>query len=464
MGDKTNISQSFEQEDSFKDHYMQSGETSALSSATPKREPIIPTVSISYGEEEGGLIDKFKAFKAARKADLAKYGKIFTGKTAFQEHAKVGDGFDKKDPTDDVSQEHVPDYSGVEIPAQKPIKEEMSMFALVKSRNATGASHLSFLNMTQEMIDSKREAIIGHHKNDDDYDEIIQVLSSIKESLSMGIMGSDDKMYKEFVGTILEDYDRADKTLEEYIKKKKDAKTPSGKERLASVKVYKRLLKIDKNVFSTIANNTSFEEASEMSSYNDLIYKKGHKQVKEAVQEKTQEAEESQQSTHEEKQTKKLSLFPGGKSVALGRDGFERYKKRSGKGDKLYSDLVSFFASDPIKDEDGKSMDAKISVDLFFAAFYESNIYDYVAPFDRRQNASETFSTGMLEAVKKLILSSKAANKYEYCKRACAFITGSSENTQIFANMMRFIKSGETTDPQFDGDDDGDDDKSETET
>ncbi len=37
MGDKTNISQSFEQEDSFKDHYMQSGETSALSSATPKR-------------------------------------------------------------------------------------------------------------------------------------------------------------------------------------------------------------------------------------------------------------------------------------------------------------------------------------------------------------------------------------------------------------------------------------------
>jgi hypothetical protein len=455
MGDKVNESQSFVQEDSFKDNYMQSGNTSALSSGTSKAKPIIPKVTIPYGEEEGGLKEKFKAFKEARKADFANYKGIFTGKSSFQSHARAGEKFGEEDQQE--SQEHVPDYSGVEIPAQKPVKEEMSMFALVKSGNTTGASHLSFLNMTQEMIDSKREAIIGHHKNDDDYEKIIQVLSSMKELLAMEILGSDDKMYKEFVGKILDHYVRTDKTLDEYIQKKQGAKTPSGMERLASVKVYKRLLNIDKDVFSTIANNTSFEEASKMSSYNDLIYKKGHKKVDEDVEKKAEVTEESQKATPEEEKAKELSLFPSGKSVALGRDGFERYKNRSGKGDKLYNDLVSFFTSDPIKDENDKPMDAKVAVDLFFAAFYELNLYDYVAPFDRRQNASESFSPGMLEAVKKLILSSKAANRYEYCKRACAFITGSSENTQIFANMMRYLKSGETTDPQFDGDDDDDD-------
>ena len=91
MGDKVNESQSFVQEDSFKDNYMQSGNTSALSSGTSKAKTIIPKVKIPYGEEEGGLKEKFKALKKGLKADAENYDDIFSRRSAFQKHAKIAE-------------------------------------------------------------------------------------------------------------------------------------------------------------------------------------------------------------------------------------------------------------------------------------------------------------------------------------------------------------------------------------
>lgn len=493
MGDKVNESQSFVQEDSFKDNYMQSGDISTLSSRAQKGKPPIPKVTIPYGEEEGGLKSFFERMRGKGKEES-----VSDAEEPKWESNPLYEGDEEDDntfvnplykpPTDEELEEeeeekrrkeeyekrkysykHEADLSSVEIPAmvgelkdsKEPPKGEMSMFALVRANNDLAAMHLAFMNYSQEVIHNKREAIIGHHSNDGDYKRVIEAVQLLNSYLDSPVMSDTDEGYKGGLASVLKAYGSTKEVLNEYLEKKEKAKTPSGRQRLALVRNFSRILDIDKNNLGAIADKISLEDAKKMSNYNDIIYQGSQLLMKPSASKSEEPSEEKDKTIAEteDKQEESKAKFPGEDSIETAKVFFEEYSKRAGSvAAKFHDTLFGFFSASPIVYENGRELKGDDAFFMFLAAFCEINIFNYVAPFKIKQKATAKIDPDTLETYKKLISSSKAAETYEFVKIACSFIAGNNEYATIFSNMMRFFKAGENDDYAF-GDDDDDEDK-----
>ena len=410
MGDKVNDSQSFQQEDSFKDNYMQSGNTSALSSNTSKIKPIIPTVTIPYGEEEGGLRDKFKQFKENRKADFDRYKGVFTGHSDFQGHAKSGEGFDPE--TEEKEAGPVKGRAMNEDDLSKFDDEpaEASIFAMVASGNSVGLSHQAFLNMTDEMIDNKRKALIGHHKNDEHYEKIITSLKEIKSILSSKVNAETQSGFNARIDYILEEYGRVDAALEEYLISRKDAKTPSGMKRLAQIEVYRSLLNRDKETIPIMAKNISIEEAHGKSSYNELIFEWGRK-----------------------------TTYTDEKATTHAHDLYDSFSAEKQHSEMLRKSILFIYAKTPMVNKKGEKIEPETVADMFLAAYLENNPYKSdivggVQPDDGK------YSAELLEKIREAILKSPVNDKYPFCRIGSEALANSPKLLPYFIDFLKFAE------------------------
>ena len=425
MGTRSRKRGSFDRSELFKKNYYQRTDPNPITQKE-SNEIVTPSVTVSFGEEEGGFFDSFKRL---------------VGKGGNNDTSSVNTGGSS---------------------SEGAVADDSSLHANTVPDGDFATIHRQFLDDSLT-IEEKEHSGRYHTNRDSRFKKVKTTVRSLNDALNGSVNFIDRKKYLLDLDKIIIKYQKALAALKDYFEiygADDVQRTPEIESRLGLIRPFISLFEKDMAAFSAVARDVTHDEAASLGSFNDILFKARVVDLTNTTDQLESEGagtsvlivrtksdgavdyikpEERSLSTFDYNfNANTASREDYAKMRSAASEVVDMFKSQSSESEALYNEYLRFFEKEPLMKKDGTPYEPDYSLrTLLFHIFVKDDFRDPIAkPEKRKGQSDDDYKQTLFAVISDKIKSSSVYIEFEPFK---AFFDHFTENADRTLQLYDFL-------------------------